>query len=174
MVAVGQEEIVEIPAHLFGRRHGGEKIKLRPVRERREFIRQHVCLNLPGHDQFLLNPLLFFLPVFLFCLLPLHPPDCVHLLRQGVARPVNLPLHLFKLVDGERPEFNGLQVSLPHADNLVLQGVELAHELFQPQRVEDQRDQEHQPRGDPDSAADTVDHLLVVLHVHFPHQRPFG
>ena len=46
MVIINKEEIVEISADLLGRVHCCEDIKLRPLGERREDIREHIRLDL--------------------------------------------------------------------------------------------------------------------------------
>ena len=100
VVAVDQEEIIEIPADFFGRRHGGIKRKFRPVGEGREDRRQRICLHLSRRFQLLGDPLLFLPPVFLLDLLALHPADRVHLLLQGMTCFVDLLLHRLKFADG--------------------------------------------------------------------------
>ena len=174
MIIVDQEEIIEIPAHFFGRRHGSEQLKLRPVRERRENLRQRVCLDLPGHAQLLFDPFLFFYSVLLFDLLPFHPADRVHLLIQGKAGLIDLQLHSVKFPDGEGFKFNGFQISLPDTDDPILQRIELAHELFQPQLVDQQGDQEYNTGKTTYMDAGTANHLLIVLHGNLTDQCPLG
>ena len=99
MILVDKEEIVKISSYVPCRIHGSEQVDFFPIRERRENMRQYAALDLPCCYQFLCQTLFLFEQIFLFHLLPLHPADCIHLMVQGDAGPVDLLLHDLKFPD---------------------------------------------------------------------------
>ena len=52
MIVIEQEEIIEISAHFFCRRHRCKYVKIIPVRECRKYTRKHVSLYIGGHVKF--------------------------------------------------------------------------------------------------------------------------
>ena len=174
MIFVDKEEVVKIPAYITCRIHGREQLDLFTIRERRENMRQHTALDLSCSAQLLYDPLLLFYHVFPFHPIPLHAADRIHLTVQSKAGPVNLLMHDFKFTDGERLGRNGFQLPFPHADNSVQQRVELTHELFEPQLIECQRNQEDHRSCDSYHTSDTSYHLLIVLHGNFSDNCPVG
>ena len=59
MVRIDQKEVIEIAAHLLGRRHGGKEFELRPVGKGRKNHRQHVDLDVRRQLEFLIQPVQF-------------------------------------------------------------------------------------------------------------------
>ena len=58
MVFIEHVEIVEITADFFGSMHGGVNVKIKPLREWREYIREHAFLNIGGYVELRGNALL--------------------------------------------------------------------------------------------------------------------
>ena len=56
MVAVDKEEIIKVPSHLFGRRHGSVEIELRSLRERRKDHRKYTELDICSKLELLIQP----------------------------------------------------------------------------------------------------------------------
>ena len=71
MIIVDQEEVVEITPDLLGRIHRRIQVKLPPVREGRENMRQHAALDQVGHLQFRADAFLF--PRYLLDLFYIEP-----------------------------------------------------------------------------------------------------
>ena len=174
VVFVHEVKVVEVTTHVPGRVHGGEEVDLRPVREGREDMGKDAALDLSGRGQFLNDPFLFPDQVLLLHLLPFHAADGVHLIVEGQAGTVDLPLHGLELPDGEGGGGGGLQLAPAHADDAAQKDVELAHELSQPEVIDGKAQKKDQARNGPYGSADAPDDFLKALHGDLPDQGPGG
>ena len=96
VIFIHQEEVVEVPAHLFRRVHDRKDIELAAVRESRENSGQHIRLDPVGHvqlgaDMFLLRG---------------HPGQVVHVIQQVQLHRPGFLIQVADLIPGPDRQVN--------------------------------------------------------------------
>ena len=112
--------------------------------------------------------------ILLFHLLPLHPPDRIHLILQCHGGTVDFLLHCLEFPNRERSRSGGLQIAFSHSGDSLKQRIELKHKLFQPEMVECQGKQVNHSGNNEDHPADYFDQQLIIIHIDLTQHCPGG